>query len=89
VSETKRPTAWILTRQNLPVLDGTAELAFEGVDRGAYIIRKEEGELEGIIIATGSEVKLALDAAEALGNGIRVVSMPSMNRFDAQDAAYK
>lgn len=58
----KRPTALVLTRQNLPVLEGTAQLAEEGLNRGAYILSKEEGELEGIIIATGSEVALALEA---------------------------
>ncbi|MQW22608.1 MULTISPECIES: transketolase [unclassified Lactococcus] len=88
-SSTHRPTALILTRQNLPVLPGTAELAEEGLNRGAYIISKEEGALEGILIATGSEVALALEAKESLGKGIRVVSMPSMNIFDEQSASYK
>lgn len=88
-SSTHRPTALILTRQNLPVLHGTAELAEEGLNRGAYIISKEEGALEGILIATGSEVALALEAKESLGKGIRVVSMPSMNIFDEQSASYK
>ncbi|GFH39901.1 transketolase [Lactococcus insecticola] len=92
VTETKRPTALILTRQNLPVLEGTAELAEAGVNQGAYIISKEKGELDGIIIATGSEVKLALDAQAALeksGKFVRVVSMPAQNIFDEQSAAYK
>ncbi|MFC4652097.1 transketolase [Lactococcus nasutitermitis] len=89
VTSTERPTALILTRQNLPVLDGTAELAEEGVNRGAYIIAKEEGALEGIIIATGSEVALAVEAKKELGAGIRVVSMPSMNIFDEQSAEYR
>ena len=88
-SSTQRPTALILTRQNLPVLPGTAELAEEGLNRGAYIISKEEGALEGILIATGSEVALALEAKESLGKGIRVVSMPSMNIFDEQSTSYK
>lgn len=86
---TNRPTALILSRQNLPVLEGTAELAEEGVHRGAYILSKEEGELDGILIATGSEVSLALAAKEKLGSGIRVVSMPAMNRFDEQLDEYK
>lgn len=88
-SSKSRPTALILTRQNLPVLPDTYELAEEGLNRGAYILSKEEGKLEGIIIATGSEVALALEAKKTLGSGIRVVSMPSMNIFDEQDAAYR
>ncbi|WP_282188751.1 transketolase-like TK C-terminal-containing protein, partial [Streptococcus salivarius] len=86
------PTMLVLTRQNLPVLDGTAENAEAGVNKGAYIISEAKGDLDGIIIATGSEVKLALDtqaALEAEGVHVRVVSMPSQNLFDEQDAAYK
>ncbi|MFG0211451.1 transketolase-like TK C-terminal-containing protein, partial [Streptococcus suis] len=71
-SRKSRPTALILTRQNLPVLPDTYELAEEGLNRGAYILSKEEGKLEGIIIATGSEVALALEAKKTLGSGIRV-----------------
>ncbi|GAB2025662.1 transketolase [Lactovum odontotermitis] len=89
VNSMTRPTALILTRQNLPVLEGTAELAEEGVDRGAYILSEEKGQLTGIIIATGSEVALAVEAQKQLGDGVRVVSMPSMNRFDEQDSAYR
>jgi transketolase len=89
VTSKNRPTALVLTRQNLPVLEGTAELAEFGVNHGAYIISKEEGELEGILIATGSEVALALEAKKALGAGVRVVSMPAMNIFDEQSAEYK
>lgn len=89
VTSQTRPTALILTRQNLPVLEGTAELAAEGLNQGAYILAKEEGELEGIIIATGSEVALALEAKKELGTGVRVVSMPSMNLFDEQSAEYR
>ncbi len=92
MAETERPTMLVLTRQNLPVLDGTAENAEAGVNKGAYIISEAKGDLDGIIIATGSEVKLALDtqaALEAEGVHVRVVSMPSQNLFDEQDAAYK
>jgi transketolase len=88
-SSKTRPTALILTRQNLPVLEGTAELAEEGIHRGAYILSPEKGQLTGIIIATGSEVALAIEAQKQLGDGVRVVSMPSMNRFDEQDSAYR
>ncbi|MBW1570171.1 transketolase, partial [Streptococcus sp. SPC0] len=79
VSETDRPTMLVLTRQNLPVLEGTSELAQEGVNKGAYILSEAKGELDGIIIATGSEVKLALDTQDKLeseGIHVRVVSMP-------------
>lgn len=94
VTETKRPTALILTRQNLPVLPGTAELAEAGVNFGAYIISPEQkdADLDGIIIATGSEVKLAIDTQAELakdGTNVRVVSMPAQNIFDEQSAAYK
>lgn len=89
VNSKTRPTALILTRQNLPVLEGTAELAEEGIEFGAYILSKETSPLEGIIIATGSEVALAMAAKKELGTGVRVVSMPSMNRFDEQSSDYK
>lgn len=94
VTETKRPTALILTRQNSPVLPGTAELAEAGVNFGAYIISPEQKDvdLDGIIIATGSEVKLAIDTQAELakdGTNVRVVSMPAQNIFDEQSAAYK
>ncbi|MBF7094667.1 transketolase [Streptococcus sp. HF-1907] len=92
VAETDRPTMLVLTRQNLPVLEGTAELAETGVNKGAYVISEAKGDLDGILIATGSEVKLALDAQaelEAQGIHVRVVSMPSQNLFDEQDAAYQ
>lgn len=90
--ETDRPTMLILTRQNLPVLEGTKELAVEGVNKGAYILSEAKGDLDGIIIATGSEVKLALETQAALaeeGTHVRVVSMPSQNIFDEQSAEYK
>lgn len=92
LSETKTPTMLVLTRQNLPVLEGTSELAEEGLNKGAYIFSEAKGDLDGIIIATGSEVKLALDTQAALaeeGTHVRVVSMPSQNLFDAQPAEYK
>jgi len=92
VSSTKRPTVLVLSRQNLPVLEGTKELANEAVAKGAYVISQAKGEESGILIATGSEVKLAIDAQAQLadrGIHVRVVSMPSMDLFDQQDAAYK
>lgn len=78
------PIVLALSRQNLPQLENSSR----EVNKGAYIIKKEEGELEKIVIATGSEVSLALEASEGL-KGVRVVSMPSMELFDAQSSDYK
>jgi transketolase len=61
----------------------------KGVFKGAYIARKETSALEFIILASGSELSVALDAAKQLGAGARVVSVPCMERFDRQDAAYR
>ncbi|WP_055665112.1 transketolase [Desnuesiella massiliensis] len=87
------PTVLVLTRQNLPVIPGTKELASENVKKGAYVISKQEGaKPEGILIATGSEVDLAIKAQKVLkaqGKDVSVVSMPSMDLFDKQDEAYK
>jgi transketolase len=89
------PTALILTRQKLPVLDGTGENARIGVARGGYILREASGDTarpDLILIATGSELQLAVGAAEALereGIRSRVVSLPSWQRFEAQDAGYR
>lgn len=88
----KRPTALVLTRQNVPVLKGTKELAADGVRKGAYVLAKEENSLDGILIATGSEVSLALEAKKLLkkeGVDVRVVSMPSQNRFEEQMEDYQ
>ena len=82
----------VLTRQDLPVLEGTKENAEEGVRKGAYVISPAAGEQTGILIATGSEVSLAIAAQAKLaeeGIHVSVVSMPSQEIFDAQDAAYK
>ncbi|OUM98307.1 MAG: transketolase [Paenibacillaceae bacterium ZCTH02-B3] len=88
-----RPVALVLTRQNLPILEGTAEKAREGVARGAYILSEAEGgSPQGILIATGSEVQLAVAAQKALaaeGIRVRVVSMPSWDLFDRQPEAYR
>ena len=84
------PTGLILTRQNVPNLSQIPVLdRRQGVLKGAYVARKEVGELELIILASGSEVSLALEAAEKLGPTVRVVSMPCMERFDRQDADYR
>ena len=87
-----RPTALILSRQNLPVLPKTKELASDNVAKGAYVLSEAKGVESGILIATGSEVKLALDAQAQLaekGVFVRVVSMPSFDLFDKQSKEYK
>ncbi len=83
------PTALILTRQNVPANDdiSIAERR-EGTLKGGYIAKKENGELKLIIMATGSEVQHALGAARQLGDGIRVVSLPCLERFERQSADY-
>jgi len=90
LQRTDGPTGLILTRQNVPNLNAipVAERR-NGVLKGGYVARKEEGELELIILASGSELSLALEAADKLGQGVRVVSMPCMERFDRQDSDYQ
>ena len=84
------PTALILTRQKVPSLSAIpAKTRRQGVLKGAYIALREQGPLQAIILASGSELSLALEAAAQLGDGIRVVSMPSMFRFDAQPQEYQ
>jgi transketolase len=86
------PVALVLTRQNLPTLDRTKYAPASGVARGAYVLADSAGKLDVILLATGSEVSLAVDAYEKLkvdGIKARVVSMPSWEIFDNQDAAYK
>jgi transketolase len=87
------PVALALTRQKLPVLAGTTEKAREGVARGGYVLRDaSSGTPELIVMATGSELQLAMAAAETLeGDGIatRVVSLPCWERFEAQDQGYR
>ena len=85
----KTPTVIATTRQKVPTLANTSE---EGFNHGAYIIYPEKGELDGVIIATGAEVALAIDVAKKLeeeGKYIRVVSMPSMFLYDKQSKEYK
>ncbi|CEL92743.1 unnamed protein product [Vitrella brassicaformis CCMP3155] len=84
------PTALILTRQNVRTLSEIpVNTRRQGVLKGAYVAKQETGDLEGIIIATGSEVQHATAAADTLGGGWRVVSMPCMERFDRQSEDYK
>ncbi len=87
------PAAIALSRQNLPVLAGNDAGIHEGVARGAYVLSEHEsGDIDAIIMATGSEVSIALDAAGLLEDAdirVRVVSMPCWELFEAQDAEYK
>lgn len=93
LESTNQPTALVLTRQNLPTLANTAELAYEGVKKGAYVVSESEKETpDALLLATGSEVQLAVAAQTALKEkniDVRVVSMPSWDRFEVQDEAYK
>lgn len=85
------PTALVFSRQGLAHQD-RADGQLADIARGAYILREPEGEPEAILIATGSEVQVAVAAAAELarrGRRVRVVSMPSAEVFDAQDAAYR
>ena len=89
MESTKNPTAIILTRQNVTTLENTS---VESVRKGAYIVGHEVDHIDAIIIATGSEVNLAMEAKKALfeqGIDVRVVSMPSMELFEKQDDDYK
>jgi transketolase len=89
------PTALIMSRQKLPILAGTPEKARAGVAKGGYILRDASGEAGApdlILVATGSELQLAVGAADLLeGQGIRtrVVSLPCWERFEAQEATYR
>ncbi|MGB1127094.1 MAG: transketolase [Opitutales bacterium] len=83
------PTALILTRQGIPAQDSisVAERR-EGTLKGGYIAKKENGALKLILMATGSELAHAMGAAEQLGDGVRVVSLPCFERFERQSADY-
>lgn len=89
LEDTKTPSCLILTRQNLPILENSSN--YDGVKKGAYIISKENKEAQITLIATGSEVSLALDVKDLLKDeiDIRVVSMPCMELFNAQSEEYK
>lgn len=90
LSRTTGPTLLSLTRQVLPNLSGiSAQTRREGVLKGGYIAVKETGELTTILLSAGSEVQHAVAAAKQLGEGVRVVSIPSFYRFDKQTQAYQ
>ena len=85
------PTALVFSRQTLPSQAANTEHV-AGAHRGGYVLISEQGSLDAILIATGSEVSLAVEAAARLtseGRGIRVISMPCAEVFDAQEAGYR
>ena len=87
---TDGPTLLALSRQNLPTLREIPEsMAREGVFRGGYIARKESAKLDLILLATGSELQWAMEAAGKLGAGVRVVSLPCFERFKRQAQSYR
>jgi len=91
IERTAGPTALIFSRQGAPHMTRTEE-QLRAIEQGAYVLKDCDGTPDAIIIGTGTEVELAMQAADQLagqGRKVRVVSMPSMDVFDAQDAAYK
>ncbi|HEC2172660.1 TPA: transketolase [Staphylococcus delphini] len=92
VESNATPTALVLTRQGLPVLDVEESTVEEGVRKGAYVVFETEKAPEYVLLASGSEVSLTVDVAKALeeqGKGVRVVSMPNWNAFENQSKAYQ
>jgi transketolase len=93
IRRTEGPTMLVLTRQKLPVIDRSKNAGAEGVNKGAYILSKETGnQLDLLLIATGSEVHLILEAQSKLmeeGMYARVISMPSWELFRAQSQEYR
>jgi transketolase len=88
VEHTTGPTALVLTRQALaPATRTPAQI--EAIRRGGYVLVDCEGAPELVLIATGSEVATAIEAAKTIGRRVRVVSMPCTSLFDAQDASYR
>jgi len=90
ITNLSKPTALILSRQNLPTFSRN-ESQIKSISKGAYVLYEPESEAELVLIATGSEVKLAMEVAEDLKGkkNIRVVSMPCSERFDEQSDKYK
>lgn len=93
IESTDTPTLLVLTRQNLPTLESTKSDAYEGVKKGAYVVSKSTKETpDALLLATGSEVGLAVEAQKQLENegiSVAVVSMPSWYRFEKQSKEYK
>lgn len=90
MSRTDGPTALILTRQAIPLMNElSVEARRDGVLKGGYIAKKETGALTTVLLATGSELQHAMAAAAELGDGVRVVSLPCFELFDRQSAEYR
>jgi transketolase len=90
LERTDGPTLLALTRQNLPMLNEIPpHIRRAGVLKGGYVALQETAPLTHILLASGSELQLALGAAKTLGAGTRVVSMPSFERFNRQSAEYR
>ncbi len=84
------PSALFLTRQTVPTYnEASVSTRREGAALGGYVLKKETGALDTILLASGSEVEHCMKAAEQLGDGVRVVSMPCMERFDRQSDEYR
>ncbi len=89
-SRTDGPTLLALSRQAIPLLnDIPVDVRREGVLHGGYVAKRETGALTTILLASGSELQHAISAAKSLGEGVRVVSMPCMEIFNAQSPEYK
>jgi transketolase len=93
VQSTEKPTALVLTRQNLPTLKDTDKNAYDGVSKGAYVVSPAgKDTADALLLAVGSEVSLAVEAQAELAKEdihVSVVSMPSWDRFDTQSNEYK
>ena len=92
IESEQTPTSLVLTRQNLPTLDVDKQTVENGVRKGAYIVFETEQQLEYLLLASGSEVNLAVEAAKELeqqGKGVRVISMPNWYAFEQQSSEYK
>ena len=90
MSRTDGPTALILTRQAVPLMNElSVDARRDGVLRGGYVTKKESGKLEAILISCGSELQHAVAAAAELGAGVRVVSIPCFELFDRQSDEYR
>lgn len=92
VESKDEPTLLVLSRQNLMTLATTKAHGYEGVKKGAYVVSEANGDVDGLLLATGSEVQLAVEAQKQLekeGIFVSVVSMPSWDRFEKQSKEYK
>ncbi|MDP4084283.1 MAG: transketolase [Bacillota bacterium] len=92
LEESTRPSVLVLSRQDLPILKGTTQLAKEGVEKGAYVLSKAKGKAEVLLMGSGSEVQLLIEAKKILaerGIDVSVISFPSWDRFERQSQEYQ